>query len=185
MRGFYYIYSDKDPQRGAAMVELAIVIPLLLLLIIGVANIGQALTQMTWIINTTYTTAIAGATASKANRPSAMQTRGGSFVQLNDPIERPNVPVREVLPAERTVSGRDIVEVQMQGEVKYGFGVHLLGIDRFVSQKIVAPILVLDSGSFAADILKWGNEADYDCSGVRGGIPLTSGTCVGATGSDF
>jgi len=51
---------EGPPERGAALIELAIVVPLLALLLFGVFSLGRAISQLAWVSQSSYAAVVAG-----------------------------------------------------------------------------------------------------------------------------
>lgn len=52
--------SAKKEIRGAALIEFAVVFPLLVLLLVGVYSLGRAIAQLAWLSQSSYAAVVAG-----------------------------------------------------------------------------------------------------------------------------
>lgn len=172
---------------GAAIVELAIVIPILLLLLFGIVQIGHSLAQVTWILNASYSTAMVGAGTPQLHRPQAMQEKGEAFLAIVDPKFKLQDHVITA-GSSNILWGSyvsKVVSVAISGRI-----VDMLSWfgDNDMRQEIVAPVVTLDSTGVAANLLEWGNATQgnyYNCSGASLNAPAGASTCLPSGTSDL
>lgn len=157
----------RSTHDGAALVEFAIVLPLLILFIQILMHIGWAFTQLTWVSQTAFHVAMIGS----ENPVNAGQGQMLARKDLLDTLQRRwmSGPLEDNLTypnagADRTVS------VQLQGEVP----AILWPISQALNVRLVSPVLVAGDGD-VGNLNQFANPDDrYDCEGnvCTGGCPM-------------
>lgn len=77
--------KQRSRVRGAALVEFALVIPLILLLTFGILEYGRTLSELTWASNAAYHAVVLGAESSADLGPAAMNERVDSLKKGQNP----------------------------------------------------------------------------------------------------
>lgn len=71
---------SRTSSRGAALLEFAVVIPLIILVSVWVGTLGFAIAQLVWLSESSYAAALAGA----EDRSSTVSTAEGAFLRLHN-----------------------------------------------------------------------------------------------------
>lgn len=135
------------------MVELAVILPLMVLCILGILEIGRVLAEMAWVGNSAYNAAVVGAETTSSQRVSTMEGRADQLIQILDDNTKnrfiPNPAVSAVDNLNRTVS------VSIQGTVRSITNWYSIP----VRGTITGPVFLLDSAIIDSSSLSlWGND---------------------------
>ncbi|MBN8548387.1 MAG: pilus assembly protein [Deltaproteobacteria bacterium] len=144
--------------RGVVLVELAVVIPLLvLILVVGVLELGRLFTQMSWLANVSYVSVLAGS-ESPPGAPGELAMHS-KFDQLFN-LQSQAILTHTSSPLYR--QAEDMVEMDVQATVKTLTPI----ISLPVSMKLVGPMLALDPAA-AGNLNEFKNpNCLYNCNGV-------------------
>lgn len=137
-------HEYRTEERGSVFIELAIVLPLILLFIVGMLELGRVFRSLSWLNQTAFNVARAGAENPDSMALSAMQGRGFDHLSVLSVDLNSTTPVqvqRSPGIAPRTV--RATVIGQMDS-LLFGDALSLP-----ISVPIVAPMLIEGSGSLA------------------------------------
>lgn len=147
---------------GGVIVECLMVIPFLLLVFGGILGLGRAYAQLTWVANSAYEVALAGAGSPEGpSGESAAQARATLLgtIPYFDLVSAPSIggPLYgQTLPLDNTV----LVRLNAELPLLFERWVTTFSVDT------VLPILVLGQGS-AGDLTRFQNPSClYDCNGV-------------------
>jgi len=71
-------------QKGSVLVEFTLVLPLLLILFVGILELGRALNETSWLIQASYQSAKLGSESPRSYGEQAMSSRGLLMSQLQN-----------------------------------------------------------------------------------------------------
>lgn len=171
-------------QRGAALVELSFVMPVLILILIGITSIGRMLAQVAWMSQTGYLVMLRGAEISNPTaRGPAMDFR---FTRLRDgnselaPVNAGNVYALSYSTSESITSAGgteiDTISVRVTGALDTIIG-PLSSLP--ISVEVSGAILALEATDVAG-LSDFSNPAaGFDCNGnqLPAGSPPPSSCC--------
>ncbi|MBX7137067.1 MAG: pilus assembly protein [Oligoflexia bacterium] len=175
--------------RGASNVELAIVLPLLLVVLAGVVDFGNLFSQIAWFSTVNYEASLAGASAnSDMGRDYVLDTfnrlydihqeNGNARIDSGDIIQSDGYPRFE--PTPRTVT------VESVASPRRFLGHYPLSFD----VRYVAPQLLSNAETNSGDLSEFENDTDcfFNCDGSTGAgncgagrAPTGGGACGSAT----
>jgi len=155
---------------GAALSEFAIVLPLLVIFLTGLLELGRTINQMAWLSQTSYEAARAAGNTAGPQGQVAVQNVGNLYYSLfaKDLEGDPTNLQGEYLPAKR------MVRVTLEDRVRV-----LLGAVNFdVRFDLTGPHLASPAPSLSTE---YSNGATlYNCNGVAGGSDTDSFCCHGS-----
>ena len=164
--------------RGAAMVEFAIVLPVLILLLVGTVQLGRLFSQIIWAANTNYEALRTGTELSASEGPAAMQQVFDSVMDNNYQRTGSTRTDANALTDKLydTSSAQRTVQATSQGRATNIFS--YLGLDFGVSY--TGPLLLNDPGGSQPALNNFANDDGcyYDCSGTCQPAP-SSAPCSG------
>jgi len=152
--------SQKD--RGASMVEFAIFVPILVLLFIGLVEMGRLLSEYTWVAQASYQTALLGSETLPSLGQPVMEKRKQDLYQIQGKHLQSSLVMPT--PSYQTGASDRYVQIQMQGEMtrllKSSYNMDL-------SVSSTAPLLLLNLTP-PSDLNTFSNDVcSYDCAGVK------------------
>ena len=182
-------------QRGSALVELCLVLPVIIFLMISVLSVGRVLEQFAWLSQTTYQAYLLGSEEwdnsfvppqPYGKRTNIMKARFELLKRGNQGIARP-ANFNNIDPAGTDVNdqeiGNELFRVQASGAVET-----LLGPLRILrmSSTIVGPVLALDPGE-TSNLAVFENPAELrNCDEIEeiGALDTPCWTCSGPNYTD-
>lgn len=159
--------------NGGAMVELAIVLPVLILLMIGTVQLGRLLSQIIWSANINYEALRTGAEMNQDAGRQAMNQVFASIMREN--YQRTGITrttSNELIDQTRYDSASRSVITVSQGEAASIFD--YLGLNFEASY--TGPVLLTDPAAQSGDLNEFANadpECFYDCAGNCNPVPVT------------
>lgn len=156
-------HQQAHKELGAALVELAIVLPVLILLFVGITELGRAFSARAKFDSSSYWAALTGAGVATTVRTDVMQA---TFAKLNG-INTAGGSIDAVSFApDLSIPG--IVSAVASGTMRVVTNSTALGLHSGYT------IIDLVPPPSNADLTKFGNSGYYDCNGVPVSSPLSS-----------
>ncbi|RIL12601.1 MAG: hypothetical protein DCC75_00125 [Proteobacteria bacterium] len=160
--------------RGAAILECALVLPVVLILMYGVLDIGLQLSQVPWLAETAYQASLsAGRETTQLNAEAAAQTRLNRLISGNQHFMTRAGRYSHLVPTFTWNQGNRTVSMSINVSLAALSG---LTINLPVGINIVAP-LVRSASQFVGSLGAPANpNATFTCSGVAS--PSAPTACV-------
>ena len=161
---------------GAAIPEFAILAPFLILLLLGLLEVGRLIQQVSWVAQGSYEAAVVGGERLETVGPEEMETIREQFHQIiNTRADLSNFAFASE-PKYQQVDGEDVVVSHLQGQLR-----PISGLFEFdIAVRTVGPHTAQVPPS-SGDLLNFDTVAYYDCDGnlcPHGGqAPCESGPC--------
>lgn len=144
--------------KGVLLVELAIVLPLMILLLfVGILELGRLLSQVSWLANVAYVSVLTGG----ENPPGVGENM--MYAKYNQLADLQSGALSSKTPHAQYNQANDQVEMDITANVKTLTPIVTLPI----SMRLVGPMLMLDP-AVAGDLDSFDNPTClYNCNGVK------------------
>jgi len=163
--------KKSNNELGAAFMEFALVVPVLILLFIGITELGRAFSAKTSFNNNAYWATRVGAGVAPSIRPVAMQS---TFAKLHS-INNPKSMIESVSFATDD-SDADVVTTNASGAMRVLTNSNALGIHVSYNSSALVPLPISEDFAHPA------NTGEYGCDGQPGAAP-PNGNCEPTQGS--
>lgn len=169
MQNSAVIEKSRDGTRGSVITECVMTIPVLLIIITGLTQLGYTFSQINWTANASYEVALAGGGSPESVLELATQ---GRYQQIKDlSYYRVNLPTQPVKNVNTTFISGAIPPRSLEVKINASVPSLMSYISPAFNVHAVAPLLVAGNGD--AGVLSQFQNADlyYDCNGM----PLPAG----------
>lgn len=159
-------------ERGTALLEFSIVLSLLILIAIGVTEFGRVFSELLWFSQSSYNTALIGASVDIDLAPQAMGQRYNQNITVKNKYLK-NATLVDI----ETSPERKEMRVRAQANIPFFFenaAAKFLGRSELAfDMEIVTPLLVTGPSDTSEEMIRFENKTPYNCSFSAGSYSPT------------